>query len=64
METKAGDLEGLAETSSKAIQKEEETAPVSKDPAPTTAAPTQKDVAPTEEVPDPDEDDLDDLDGT
>jgi len=63
METKPGDLEGLAEVSSKAIQKEEEPAPVSKDPASTTAAPTRKDVASSEEVPDPDEDDLDDLDG-
>merc|ERR1711977_587601 len=62
METKPGDLEGLAEVSSKAIQKEEEPAPVSKDPASTTAAPTRKDVASSEEVPDPDEDDLDDLD--
>merc|ERR1711977_56629 len=55
METKPGDLEGLAEVSSKAIQKEEEPAPVSKDPASTTAAPTRKDVASSEEVPDPDE---------
>ncbi|KAH7356669.1 Pex19 protein family-domain-containing protein [Rhexocercosporidium sp. MPI-PUGE-AT-0058] len=64
METKPGDLDGLAETSSKAIQKEAEaeTKPVSKDPAPTAQTSTQQDVASTEEVPDPDEDDLDDLD--
>lgn len=67
METKPGDLEGLAETSSKAIQKEAEaeSKPVSKDPAPAeAAAPVQQNVASAEEVPDPDEDDLDDLDGT
>ncbi|PVH84392.1 Pex19-domain-containing protein [Cadophora sp. DSE1049] len=64
METKPGDLEGLAKTSSDAIQKEAEAVPSAapKDPAPTKVAPTQKDVASTEEVPDPDEDDLDDLD--
>ncbi|KAH6722356.1 Pex19 protein family-domain-containing protein [Leptodontidium sp. MPI-SDFR-AT-0119] len=65
METKPGDLEGLAETSSKAIQKEAEaeSKPVSKDPAPAeAAAPVQQNVASAEEVPDPDEDDLDDLD--
>ncbi|KAL2073164.1 hypothetical protein VTL71DRAFT_10488 [Oculimacula yallundae] len=64
METKPGDLEGLAETTSKAIQKEEavEAKPVSKDPAPAVLAPIQQDVATTEDVPDPDEDDLDDLD--
>lgn len=67
METKPGDLEGLAETSSKAIQKESEAAAAPKteykDPAPAASAPIQQDVASTEEVPDPDEDDLDDLDG-
>ncbi|KAG4429652.1 hypothetical protein IFR05_014856, partial [Cadophora sp. M221] len=66
METKPGDLEGLAETSSKAIQKEaeteKETKPVSKDPAPAAAPPIQQDITSTAEVPDPDEDDLDDLD--
>ncbi|KAH7407736.1 Pex19 protein family-domain-containing protein [Cadophora sp. MPI-SDFR-AT-0126] len=64
MESKPGDVEGLAEMSSKIIQKEAEASPASasKGPTPTTAAPTQKDVASTEEVPDPDEDDLDDLD--
>lgn len=69
METKAGDLAGLAETSVKTIQKETEALPTPKDPAPTQAAskvedaPNAQDVAATEDVPDPDEDDLDDLDG-
>ncbi|CZT08705.1 hypothetical protein WAI453_006153 [Rhynchosporium graminicola] len=64
METKPGDLEGLAETTSKAIQKDSEvsTSSASKDPAPVSSAPIQQDVATTENVPDPDEDDLDDLD--
>ena len=54
MESKAGTLEGLANTTGKAIQKEgsEITTSTSK-PAP----------PPVDSVPDPDEDDLDDLDG-
>jgi peroxin-19 len=51
MEQKPGDLEGLAKATGKAIEKE------------TQAVPKPKDLAPTEDVPDPDEDDLDDLDG-
>lgn len=54
MESKPGDLEGLAKTTGKAMEKEES--------KPTTSAPKQ-DPAPVEDVPDPDEDDLDDLDG-
>lgn len=56
MESKPGDLEGLAQTTGKAIDKEtkaESTPSKPKDPAPTATA----------DVPDPDEDDLDDLDG-
>jgi predicted flap endonuclease-1-like 5' DNA nuclease len=58
METKAGDLEGLAQTGGKAMEQEsKETA------APPTSAP--KDPAPPApvEFPDPEEDDLEDLDG-
>jgi len=51
MEQKPGDLEGLAKTTGKAIEKEAEAVPKPEDPAR------------TEDVPDPDEDDLDDLDG-
>lgn len=53
METKPGDLEGLAESSGKAIEKESQDAKASV-PTPAPAATS---------VPDPDEDDLDDLDG-
>lgn len=53
MESKPGDLEGLAQTTGKAIEKEE--------PKSTTSM-TLADPA-LEDVPDPDEDDLDDLDG-
>lgn len=52
MESKPGDLEGLAESSGKAIKKET-----------TVSAQESKAPACTEDVPDPDEDDLDDLDG-
>jgi hypothetical protein len=60
METKPGDLEGLAKSSGKAVEKEAEATSTPKDPAP-----KQESTAPlpTEDVPDPDEDDLDDLDG-
>lgn len=52
MEKKLGDLEGLAESSGKALERETANeAP--KNPAPEVST----------EVPDPDEDDLDDLDG-
>lgn len=54
MEAKPGDLEGLAETSSKILQKE--AAPAA--PSEVSESPAQVD-----DVPDPDEDDLDDLDG-
>jgi len=54
MESKPGDLEGLAQTTGKAIEKEESN--------PTTAFAWKQDPAPVEDVPDPDEDDLDDLD--
>ena len=62
MESKPGDLEGLAEVSGKAIEKETTAAPVSKDPAPA-EVPKPTNAVSTEEVPDPEEDDLDDLDG-
>jgi peroxin-19 len=56
METKPGDLDGVAQTTGKAIEKEES--------KPTTASTSKPDPAPAvEDVPDPDEDDLDDLDG-
>lgn len=55
MDLKPGDLAELAETSSKALVNESSTASETK------AADT---AAEWEDVPDPDEDDLDDLDGT
>jgi peroxin-19 len=60
METKPGDLEGLAKSSGKAVETEAEATSTPKDPAPK-QEPTAP--IPTEDVPDPDEDDLDDLDG-
>jgi peroxin-19 len=51
MEKEPGDLESLVEASGKAMETESSSTPNTKDPAP------------KEEVPDPDEDDLDDLDG-
>ena len=59
METKPDYLEGLAKPPGKAVEKEAEVTST-KDPAP-----KQESTAPipTEDVPDPDEDDLDDLDG-
>jgi len=62
MESKPGDSEGLAEASGKALEKETTAVPVSKDPAPA-EVPKPNNPISTEEVPDPDEDDLDDLDG-
>lgn len=55
MESKLGDLEGIARTTGKAIEKEESKT--------STASTSKPDPAPVEDVPDPDEDDLDDLDG-
>jgi peroxin-19 len=60
MEATPGDLEGLAATTGKAIEKESDEAVKPKDP--TSYAGAKVAVA-TEDVPDPDEDDLDDLDG-
>jgi peroxin-19 len=58
MEQKPGDLEGLAETSTKILQTEN----AATTPAP--SATVKSDVpTPPEEFPDPEEDDLDDLDG-
>ena len=62
MEKKPGDLEGLAEASGKAMEKESDPAPVA-DPASETPKPKEGSPVPTKDVPDPDEDDLDDLDG-
>jgi hypothetical protein len=62
MEKKPGDLEGLAEASGKVMEEESDTALIPKDPAPADV-PKPKESVPTEDVPDPDEDDLDDLDG-
>jgi len=53
MESKAGDLEGLADTTAKALKTELKTESDPKDPTSLKA----------EDVPDLDEDDLDDLDG-
>jgi peroxin-19 len=60
MEAKPGNLEGLAKSSGEAVENEAEVTSTPKDPAP-----KQESTAPitTEDVPDPDEDDLDDLDG-
>jgi len=60
METMPGDLEGLAVTTAKAIDKESDESVKPKDPASHAGA---KVAVATENVPDPDEDDLDDLDG-
>lgn len=60
MESKPGDLEGLAATTGKALEKESEAASKPRDPAPPVEV---KALVATEDVPDPDEDDLDDLDG-
>jgi peroxin-19 len=60
METRPGDLEGLATASGKAVEKEAESTTKPKDPA---SKEETKAPIPTEDVPDPDEDDLDDLDG-
>ena len=53
MEPKVGDLEGLADTTAKAVKTEPKTESDTKDPTSLKA----------EDAPDPDEDDLDDLDG-
>ena len=58
---KAEDSGGPTEAPGKAVENEPEAAATPKDPA--AAIPKPKDPAPVEEVPDPDEDDLDDLDG-
>ncbi len=60
METMPGGLEGLAAPTGKAIEKESDEAVKLKDPASHAGA---KVAVATEDVPDPDEDDLDDLDG-
>jgi hypothetical protein len=54
MESKPGNLESLANTTGKTIKKEA---------AETTTSTSKPDPAPVDSVPDPDEDDLDDLDG-
>lgn len=51
METKAGDLDGLVSTSTKVMERTAEEVPAVEE-------------AVVEDAPDPDEDDLDDLDGT
>lgn len=94
METTAGDLEGLVQTSTKVIQKEPEAGEIMKEAPPEETIPASRpesqlisssavvsasiveptktikaeisnsqDVPTAWEVPDPDEDDLDDLDG-
>ena len=62
MEKKLGDLEGLAEGSGKAMEKDSASIPTPKDPV-SAEVPKPKDPVLAEDVPDPDEDDLDDLDG-
>lgn len=54
MEPKPGGIEGLAQTTGKPIEKQDIKAD---------APAAQQDPVPGEDVPDPDEDDLDDLDG-
>lgn len=58
MEKKAEDVEGLVETSDKNLEGEAEATSKA-----TPEAVKLEDVTPGEDVPDPDEDDLDDLDG-
>jgi hypothetical protein len=53
METKAGDLEGLVKSSTTTMENEKKTSSASE----------SLNAPPAESVPDPDEDDLDDLDG-
>lgn len=53
MENKPGDLEGLADATGKAVERE----------SATTAAQIPPPTAAVADAPDPDEDDLDDLDG-
>lgn len=60
MEGKTGDLEGLAATTTKALKREEAPETSSKDTE--MSAPSAETA--TEEFPDPEEDDLDDLDGS
>jgi peroxin-19 len=60
METKPGDLEGLAKSPGKAAEKEAEVTSTPKDPA---SKGESEAPIPIGDVPDPDEDDLDDLDG-
>ena len=77
METKPGDLEGLAQSTAHALdtetkepektEKKDAPTPIASNPAPPAAdAPVTKapvTEAPVADAPDPDEDDLDDLDG-
>ena len=63
MESKPGDLEGLAEASGKAMETDTTAVPIPKDPASEAPKPKEGSPVPTKDVPDPDEDDLDDLDG-
>lgn len=62
MEKKPGDLDGSAEAPGKATEKESDPTPIPKDPA-SAELPKLKETVAAEGVPDPDEDDLDDLDG-
>jgi peroxin-19 len=62
MEKKLGDLEGLAEGFGKAMEKDSASIPTPKDPE-SAEVPKLRDHVLAEDVPDPDEDDLDDLDG-
>jgi hypothetical protein len=62
MEKKLVDLEGLAGGSGKAMEKDSASIPIPKDPV-SAEVPKPKDPVLAEDVPDPDEDDLDDLDG-
>jgi peroxin-19 len=65
MENTPGNLEGLAETSTKILRTENEAQKPAPPPAATSASTStiQAAPAPQEKFPDPDEDDLDDLDG-
>jgi hypothetical protein len=63
MENTPGDLKGLAESSTKILQTENKAKKPAPSPAPASASTVPAAPAPQEEFPDPEEDDLDDLDG-
>lgn len=64
METKSGDLDSVAASTGKGIETEAPPLFKSIDYGPQDEVPAPEKAVAAEEVPDPDEDDLDDLDGS